>query len=396
MVLKVLFVSEYFPPKIMGGGEINLFLLAKALAKQGMEVNVLTSWFKGLKKYEEIDGIKVYRRLKTSENASSILGNLKRSYSFPKSIVKEAKKIDYDIIHFIGTSIIAAKVKGRKVATIESFPCLCPKGDMIYKGRQECKYDCTFSRFISCQAKSSEIGKMQNKWYLRYNPVFLIYVYRYYSRLRKGMKKCNIIAISEYIRNLIKTKKQIQVIPNALDVAKYNVKGKKGKIVYLGSLTKFKGPQVLIEALKGLDYECELYGDGVLKKSLLKKIKEYNLNVKIKEKVDYKDIPKVYADADIVVFPSVWPEPFGRIAIEGMAAGKPVIGSNIAGITETLKQGMLVEPGNVEQLREAILMLKNDKKLRDSLGKKGQKLAKEYDEKHIAKKVIEFYNKLYK
>ena len=57
--LKILIVSEYFHPKIMGGGEINLFLIAKSLVQKGAVVYLLTSYFPGLKKYEEIDGIKV-------------------------------------------------------------------------------------------------------------------------------------------------------------------------------------------------------------------------------------------------------------------------------------------------------------------------------------------------
>ena len=51
--MKVLFVSEYYPPKIMGGGEINLELLATALTKKGVEVLVLTSRHPGLKRVEK-------------------------------------------------------------------------------------------------------------------------------------------------------------------------------------------------------------------------------------------------------------------------------------------------------------------------------------------------------
>ncbi len=57
--MKILFVSEYFPPKIMGGGEINLHLLAKALVKNKNEVSVLTSDHPGLKRFEEIGEIEV-------------------------------------------------------------------------------------------------------------------------------------------------------------------------------------------------------------------------------------------------------------------------------------------------------------------------------------------------
>ena len=58
--MKVLLISEYFPPKTMGGGEISAYLLAKNLAKR-MDVSVLTSYFPGLKRFEIKDNIKIYR-----------------------------------------------------------------------------------------------------------------------------------------------------------------------------------------------------------------------------------------------------------------------------------------------------------------------------------------------
>jgi len=70
--MDVLFVSEYFPPKIMGGGEINLFSIAAALSKKGIGVTVLTSFHAGLKKEEEMENIHVCRRLKTGTSPQGI------------------------------------------------------------------------------------------------------------------------------------------------------------------------------------------------------------------------------------------------------------------------------------------------------------------------------------
>src|SRR3989338_10280423 len=100
--MKILFVAEYFPPKVMGGGEINLFLIAKNLAKKGIRVSVLTSLFDGLKKYEVVEGVYVYRRLKTGAKVDAIFDNLQRSFIFPQSlrqeIIKLNKEIDFDVI----------------------------------------------------------------------------------------------------------------------------------------------------------------------------------------------------------------------------------------------------------------------------------------------------------
>lgn len=423
--MKILFISEYFPPIIKGGGEINLFLLAKALVKQKIDVNILTSHHPNLKKYEKVDEIKIYRKLNTGDSPSEIISNLKRSITFPKSIIKEVRKLDqkenFDLIHFIGTSLIVAR-KLRQIlkispskkpffATIESYPSLCPKGNRIYQDGKECKYICSFSKFIKCQQKSSEIGKMKNRWFLKYNPFFLTYLYWYHKKLKNSLKYCRLIAISEYLQKvLLQHHLRSTTIPNALEGSKFqiknnpeirskkdgkNKKNRKTRIVYLGSLTKFKGPQVLLRALKGLDCHCDFFGEGNLKDKLKQVIKKHKLNAEIHSPVPYNQIPKIYANADIVVFPSIWPEPFGRIAIEAMAAGKPVIGSNIGGIGETINKGtgLLFQPNNHFELRQKIQELIKDKKKYGLLSKKGLLSASKYEEKIVINKLIKEYQR---
>ncbi len=410
--MKILFVSEYFPPKIMGGGEINLHLLVKALAKNKNEVSVLTSHHPGLKIFEETDGIKVYRTLKTGDTPNGIINNFRRSWSFPKSIAKEAqallKKQQFDLIHFIGTSIIAApKIKSfcrkRKIslfATIESYPALCPKGDRIYCGKKECRYQCTGLRFLHCQSQSPEIGKMKNKFYLRYNLPLLLYIYNYHRLLNRALKHCTLIAISRYMQELLlKNNCYSHIIPNALNIKAFsspaaeNKTGKPIKVIYLGALIKSKGPQILLEAVKGLDCRCELYGEGILKESLQKFIQKNKLNAVINNLVPYDKIPQVYASSDIVVFPSLWPEPFGRISIEAMAASKPVIGSEIGGIRETIEPGtgILVKPGSVEELHLALKQLLESRSNREKIGRCGLDAVQKYQEKKIIARLIKLY-----
>ena len=409
--MKILFVSEYYPPKIMGGGEINLELLATALVKKKVEVVVLTSDHPELEEIEKRDGVTIYRRLKTGKNPSELVENVKRSLLFPRSIVTEVEEIlrqeKVEVIHFIGTSIIAApQLKSCGVplfATIESYPSLCPKGDRIFHGKTECTIKCSFTEFLSCQRDSAEIGKMKNDWYLKYNAPALSYIYHYYRQLNGALQYCNLIAISEYVQWLLQQQgHRSMVIPNALDITKFTVNAiknkpklnEKMKVLYLGSLIHSKGAQVLLEAIQGLPVECELYGEGLLKEELQHKIQQYNLPAKIHAPVPYAEIPSLYAQADIIVFPSLWPEPFGRVAIEAMAAGKPVIGSAIGGIKETIAEdtGILVNPGNAEQLREAITIVMHDPKLRKGLGRKGRKVVEElYAEEKVAEKLIRFY-----
>ena len=372
--MKILFISEYYPPKIKGGGEINLSTLVTTLAKAGHTITVLTSYFPGLPAAEEQEGIKIYRRLKTGENPGSIRSNLTRSLLFPFSVKRETKKIvpeiNPDVIHFIGTSIIAAptlkSLNKPLFATIESYPTLCPKGDRWYHGKEECKIVCSLRKFASCQKDSDEIGKMKNKWYLKYNLFFLAYTYYYYKKMNKALSYCTLLSISGYVQQLLlQQNHHSQVIPNILDLHPFSWAKRKDKpkkedrkvrILYLGSLLKSKGPQILLEALKGINCRCDLYGEGNLKPELQNIIEKNELDAEIHPPVPYEKIPKLYADTDIVVFPSIWPEPFGRIAIESMAAGKVIIASNIGAIPEIVgEKGIVVSPGDVQELRAAII-----------------------------------------
>lgn len=410
--MNILFVSEYFPPQIMGGGEINLSLLVKALAKKGIAVSVLTSHHPKLQRFENVDDVHVYRLLQTGENASGIINNFKRSLLFPGSVEKEVAKLHhrkkFTHIHFIGTSIIAAgklqQLKVPLIATIESYPALCPKGDRIYHGKRECKTVCTLSKFVSCQKNSTEIGKMSNKWYLKYNPLFLLYVYNHYTKLKKSLLHCHLIAISKYMHNVLwHHGVESTIIPNSIKTKDFYPLTKKSitrtgksRIIYLGSLTQFKGPQLLLRAIQGIDCHCDLYGDGPLKKKLQQMITKYKIDATIHNPVSYDKIPLLYANADIVVFPSRWPEPFGRIAIEAMAAGKPVIGADIGGIRETINNGsgILFQPNNIMDLHHKLKELIQNKKQYQQLAKEGPLKAQHYEEAKIVAQLLRVYKKI--
>jgi len=66
-------------------------------------------------------------------------------------------------------------------------------------------------------------------------------------------------------------------------------------------------------------------------------------------------LPAVLATASVVVVPSTWPEPFGLTALEGMAAGAALVASDVGGLPEAVGDGgLLVPPGDVDRLAEAL------------------------------------------
>ncbi len=439
--MKILFVSEYYPPKIMGGGEINLALTAEALVKKGVSVIVLTSSFSWLAKEEEKNGVTIYRRLKTGQNPASFFANLKRKFLLSSSVFREVKKlvleVNPDIIHFQGASLIAAEKianLGKPLfATIESYPGLCPKGDRRYKGKEACSYRCSVRRFVSCQKHSSEIGKMKNSWFLKYNPFFLALTYLHYRRLNRSLASCRLVAISSYVRDLLQQQElKSVVIPNiippfvsnhipsiipslALGDSKSSdlnysrpdnyskldnySKQDKLKILYLGTLSQAKGVQILGEILPNLSCRVDFYGEGPLKEWLQQVIIKEHLDAEIHAPVPYEKVASLYLQTDLVVVPSLWPEPFGRIPLEARMVGKTVIASAIGGLKETAGEGViLVAPGDKLELRRAILGAIENKKVEtnrktESRRKKiiGNSAFDNYSEEKITSLLLDYY-----
>ncbi len=99
------------------------------------------------------------------------------------------------------------------------------------------------------------------------------------------------------------------------------------------------------------------------------------------------EIPEYYAEADILVVPSIEPEPFGLVYIEGMSAGKPIITFNVGGGEQDLiynqKNGLLVNSKDVNGLANAIIDLLEDDKKRKQMGMNARKFVEENYDIHI-------------
>ena len=149
----------------------------------------------------------------------------------------------------------------------------------------------------------------------------------------------------------------------------------------------WKGYLVLFEALSKVknNFQCVLIGaaDGNQKfqQQLINRIIKFNLEGKIKLVKSSRDIQAAMILGDIVVMPSVTPEPFGRIIVEAQALGKIPIAFDHGGASETIidgKTGFLAEANNASSLAEKISFALS---LKDS---KRQKMG-EYSKKFVSK-----------
>lgn len=216
----------------------------------------------------------------------------------------------------------------------------------------------------------------------------------FHGLLKKSLRQAYGIIVSNTIitRMLSPFNKNIYIIPGGVDTERFNAvsnrKPKKGckNILMTGRVDdEAKGLHILKAACKGLWSKRE----------------DFTLTVTGREKsdgpflkstgwLDQDRLLRLYKEADICVFPSIWPEPFGLTVLEAMASGKPVIASHIGGLKKIVvnaKTGFLVKPGNVDELVKKINFLLDRPKLREEMGRRARKRAEElYNWPDIIKK----------
>jgi glycosyltransferase involved in cell wall biosynthesis len=390
--MKVLLVNTYYYPNMVGGAEQSVKLLAEGLKKRGHEVFVLTG-DKGNSKveWEEINGINVIR-LDLSYRSNSKLWRLTRKvFEFRNLlIVNNVNKIldiiKPDVVHtnnlFYLSTIIwkCAKKKNIKVVhTLRDYWGLCPKSTLLTKQGEICtspKGLCSIHRKnYSLLTKYVDIVTSPSKF-----------------------------TLDLYLNNGIFENSKKYVVYNAIgfELAKHKILVNKrldnndDKIVFLfmGSLDTHKGVKFLIETFKEVknnNIKLKICGDGPLASYIVKSCNE-DERIQFFGKVYKDEKEKVLLDSDVMVVPSIWYEPFGRVVIEGYKYAMPVIGTEIGGIKELLTDAtsMKVKPNDKQSLKYAIEQLSNRENIKFYLKDIGSSLAK-YDVKHQISTFEEIY-----
>jgi glycosyltransferase involved in cell wall biosynthesis len=169
----------------------------------------------------------------------------------------------------------------------------------------------------------------------------------------------------------------------------------------VGWLLPIKGPMFLLKAMAGLwqdhpDTELVYVGKGDLEQELRDEAGRLGLSEKVKFLGWRDDIPEIMHILDVFVLPSL-NEGMGRVLVEAMAAGKPIVASRVGGIMDLVRDGVngiLVEPGNVDALRNAVKRLLGDKDLRDRMGSKGQTMAPQFGVEEMVQRIDALYGSL--
>jgi glycosyltransferase involved in cell wall biosynthesis len=150
----------------------------------------------------------------------------------------------------------------------------------------------------------------------------------------------------------------------------------------------------VINALEGVD--CKLLIIGKLSDSQTALLKLKNIDYESFYNLSKEEVLKKYIESDILLFASTY-EGFGMPIIEANAVGRPVITSSLEPMKSVAADSaLLVNPFSEEEIKDAILKLLNDEKLRSELIEKGLENAKKYRAEYIAKQYMEVYDKIAK
>jgi glycosyltransferase involved in cell wall biosynthesis len=183
---------------------------------------------------------------------------------------------------------------------------------------------------------------------------------------------------------------------NSVDVDKFSSKDNdsfkkefeledKPIVLFVGNLIKRKNVDSLLEAKKiaNSDYYLVIVGDGPLYKKLTKKVEDENIRDVIFTG-SRDDVEDIIPSCDLLILPS-FSESFGLVLIEALACGKPVIGSDVGGISEIINDdvGLLINPNKVSTIAKAIDKLVNDEDLRLILSMNARNRALDFSEVDI-------------
>ncbi|MFO7919033.1 MAG: glycosyltransferase [Anaerolineae bacterium] len=198
---------------------------------------------------------------------------------------------------------------------------------------------------------------------------------------------------------------QFGVDPDLFSPAPANAPHRPFTIGYAGRLVEEKGLHTLVDALAAFQgtWRLILVGRGPLRQALEERFSELGLKERVTfhDHVPSEEMPHYFRAMDTLVLPSLtrpnWKEQFGRVIVEAMACGVPVVGSDSGEIPHVVGDGGLVFPeGDARTLGKHLRTLRDDAPRRRTLGERGrERVLNHYTQSHIAAETVTLYRDLH-
>ncbi len=393
-LMRVLMLSWEYPPRIVGGISPHVFELSQELVKQGIEVHVITK-ATPLAPDEETEpsGVHVHRV------------HLDRE---PDNFVHEIQLLNK-----------ATDLRCRQL--LEDWrpggqPTLFHAHDWLsLDAARELKYEYQLPMIATVHA--TEQGRNQGlhndlQRYIHEQEYWLTY------------EAWRVIVCSQFMKEEVSKYfscpfDKIDIVYNGVNASKFEFDWTEEEraewrarlalpdekiVMYVGRFVREKGIHVLLSAAGVVLSEAPntkfLIVGGGHRERLEKFVRWYGLQEKVLFTgfMANRSLHQLYRVADVAVFPSLY-EPFGIVALEGMAAGAPVVVSDAGGLREVVlhdKTGTVSYAGNPESLAWAILRVLNDPERAEQLVERARKRLKtDFHWAHLATQTIAVYERVW-
>lgn len=352
--MNILFASYFGHSK--GGAEVSMELLAREVKNRGHNVIIASTGY--------FDNFKILKFPKLRYTPFWFRDGY-LTWFFRRII----RKNNIDVIHANDRFTAVAAVKAANKESIKSvvhfrdYWYLCPKSTLYCENDPDCLC-------ISSKAKHRKS--------LRFliNSYKMSYIKSTWPILRQADVK---IAISTNIAEALEKigVNDYKIIPNFVDVnqfkdADFDVKSeyKLNKFVvgYVGNIDISKGSDILSKIIFRFkdrsDVSFLIIGEGPQKENLFNFIKENNIsNVVFIDWTDNKKISSFYKAMNILLVPSLWKEPLGRVLLESAFFCKPFVASNVSDVKNLVKGDFVIikDPLDIDAWENSISSLLNNK-----------------------------------
>lgn len=362
--MRILINNPFYYPNMKGGAEQSVKLLAEGLVKRGHEVGIYCVDSQTDKMaIEQYNGVKVYRG---TANRFHIY-----RFSYEKNKVGKLEKIQQKLLTWYNKECVA------------DFEKICRdfNPDLVHSngtyGMSQFVWKKAAQMGIPVVHTIRDIGIVSPVQYGHKANILLKIFHKVKTSYVTGFVSA-VTAPSTYTLNrslepgYFKNRKISRVIFNSVDIdrnAMINIIEEKRarntnkiKFMYAGRLVYFKGIEHMIQAfedVKNTDMELHICGGGEMR-AYVEACAKNDPRMIYHGSLNQDQLAKVYDEADVLLVPSYWPEPFGRVLIEGNIHGLPVIAGDCGGmpeIIETVGGGLLYRAGDREELAKAMLLL---------------------------------------
>ena len=359
-----------------GGVATHAMASAAALAESGIDVSVLAA---RVDAGASMDRVTVIRS-----------PELYNEHSSPEKRLGEAISCEPDTIHlhqFDDPEVVAFLRRRAPVVISTHGYTACTSGVHYFRPGQECGR----AHGAGCIPNLAFRGCAHT-----YHPRSLPGSYRRATRGLAALRMADLAvsyssAVDRHLRANGIARREVVPLFTTMAAASGSGHAERRRVVFAGRVVPPKGVGVLIRAARSVDAEFVVCGDG----RQLPAMRRLARRVGVSERVDFKgwlgprELARELAGASVVALPSIWPEPFGLVGIEALAAGRPVVASLTGGVGDWLQDGvngLAVDPGDAPALARALEELLGDPARQAAMGAAGREMvaARFSEEQHVA------------